>query len=137
MYQRIKAARNNEGGFTLIELLIVIVILGILAGVVIFASAGFKNKGAAEACKTNLSSVKTAVEAYHVDDANALYPGDWAGLTGGPTAYFDANGVTAPLALGVNTVTGKGWTFTMTFGAVVAPATGAVNPPTYGACLVP
>jgi prepilin-type N-terminal cleavage/methylation domain-containing protein len=140
MYQQIKASRQrqNEKGFTLIELLIVVVILGILAAVVIFASAGFKNKGAAESCKTTVSSVKTAVEAYHVDDPNALYPGVFTGATGIEPKYFDLNGITQSVAAGVTTVTGKGWSFTMTFGAVVAPATGSTSPPSaYTACLVP
>ncbi len=125
---RIQASKQKEGGFTLIELLIVIVILGILAGVVIFASAGFRNKGAAESCKTNLASVKTAVEAFHVDSATALFPAAWADITGGATSYFDANGVTHG-SVAANTVAGKGWSFVMTF-----DTTGiADNPPTYAA----
>lgn len=125
MYQRVKAARNKESGFTLIELLIVIVILGILAGVVIFASAGFKNKGSAEACKTNLSSVKTAVEAFHTDSATAKYPVAWGDLA----TYFDANGTTfVPAAAPVLPhVQGKGWSFGMAFDNT------GVNPPTYTA----
>jgi prepilin-type N-terminal cleavage/methylation domain-containing protein len=136
MHDRIRKARENEGGFTLIELLIVIVILGILAGVVIFASLGFKNKGATEACKTTVSSVKTAIEAYHVDDPNALFPLAYTGID--PT-YFDGNGVTATVAAGVTTVKGKGWNFPVTFGAAVVPAAvpaGSAAPPTYGACVI-
>ena len=108
MHERIKAARSNESGFTLIELLIVIVILGILAGVVIFASGGFQNKGALESCKTTVSSVKTATEAFHVDSATALYPKVWGDID---VNYFDSNGVTyaAPV------VQGKGWKFKYTF----------------------
>ena len=44
MYKRIRDARKNESGFTLIELLIVIVILGVLAGIVVFAVAGINDK---------------------------------------------------------------------------------------------
>ena len=113
MYQRIKASRENESGFTLIELLIVVVILGILAAVVIFASAGFKNKGAAESCKTTVASVKTAAEAFHVDSSAALYPSKWSDLA----TYFDANGITALPAANDGSIgkpvfiTGKGWDF--------------------------
>ena len=125
MHQRIRAARENEGGFTLIELLIVIVILGILAGVVIFASAGFRNKGAAEACKTTLSSVKTAAEAFHVDSATAAYPAAWTpDLT---PAYFEANGITNTGGL----IAGKGWNFNIAFVALGA------GPPTYAAGTLP
>ena len=42
MLQRIKQARETESGFTLIELLIVIVVLGILAGIVVFGVGTFR-----------------------------------------------------------------------------------------------
>ena len=42
--QRLRAARKNESGFTLIELLIVIVILGVLAGIVVFAVGAFNDR---------------------------------------------------------------------------------------------
>jgi prepilin-type N-terminal cleavage/methylation domain-containing protein len=141
MYQRIKASRENESGFTLIELLIVVVILGILAAVVIFASAGFKNKGAAESCKTTVASVKTAAEAFHVDSASALYPANWADATGpAATPYFDLNGISmVPVAAGNDGsagkpvyIRGKGWDFKWESGytpAVVLPPTPAVNNP--------
>jgi prepilin-type N-terminal cleavage/methylation domain-containing protein len=142
MYQRIKASRENESGFTLIELLIVVVILGILAAVVIFASAGFKNKGAAESCKTTVASVKTAAEAFHVDSANALFPAKWDDLTGGAgTSYFDMNGITmVPVAAGNDGssgkpvyIRGKGWDFKWeskyTPPVVGPPAVPAVNNP--------
>ncbi len=117
MYQRIQASKKKEGGFTLIELLIVVVILGILAAVVIFASAGFANKGALEACRTNVSSVKTAGEAFHVDSPTAAFPANWGDVQ--PT-YFDPNGVAETNVAGppvVSTLTGKGWKFKVTWNA--------------------
>ena len=132
MHDRIRESKQKEGGFTLIELLIVIVILGILAAVVIFASAGFKNKGAAESCKTTLSSVKTAAEAFHVDNDNALFPSGWSGTNPITPTYFEGNGVTANNTSGTTwNVTGKGWDFNMTFGATAAAATGSPTAPTY------
>jgi prepilin-type N-terminal cleavage/methylation domain-containing protein len=129
MFDRIQESKKKEGGFTLIELLIVIVILGILAGVVIFGSAAFKNKGAAEACKTNVSAIKTAVEAYHSESTTALYPTTWAQISGGATPFFDANGVTYDLTTTPPTVKGKGWDFGMTFDTLSTPA--GSNPPGY------
>ena len=52
-------------GFTLIELMIVIVILGILAGIVLFAVGGITDRGTTAACKTDLSTIQTGVEAYY------------------------------------------------------------------------
>src|SRR3954447_3740285 len=61
---RIREARRNESGFTLIELLIVIVILGVLAGIVVFAVSAFNNDGKASACKADAKNVEIASEAF-------------------------------------------------------------------------
>jgi general secretion pathway protein G len=135
MHDRIRAARNKESGFTLIELLIVIVILGILAGVVIFASGAFANKGKAESCATTRQAVKTAAEAFRVDSASAQYPVNWASIA--PT-YFDLNGITSSASGAVGdptTISGKGWSFTWVSGYVAGPPI-VNNPPTVGACVL-
>jgi general secretion pathway protein G len=62
--QRYRAIRSNESGFTLVELLIVIVILGILTGIVVFAVGGFSDRGQSAACKTDKKTVEVALEAY-------------------------------------------------------------------------
>jgi general secretion pathway protein G len=69
--------RNNiegEQGFTLIELLIVIVILGILAAVVVFAVGGITQRSTTNACKSDWKTVNTAQEAYKAD--NGSYAAD-------------------------------------------------------------
>jgi len=53
-----------QKGFTLIELLIVIAILGILAAVAIPALIGALNNGKIAAANQEISTVKTAAEAY-------------------------------------------------------------------------
>lgn len=65
MLEQIRAARENESGFTLIELLIVIVILGVLAGIVVFAVSAFNNDGVAAACESDAKNVEVASEAYY------------------------------------------------------------------------
>jgi general secretion pathway protein G len=64
MLERLRAARENESGFTLIELLIVIVILGVLAGVVVFAVSAFNSDGIAAACKSDIKTISVASESY-------------------------------------------------------------------------
>jgi prepilin-type N-terminal cleavage/methylation domain-containing protein len=77
--------KRTESGFTLIELLIVIVILGVLSGIVVFAVSGIQDRGNAAACKTDKKTVLVAVEAYYAK--NGAYPaaGDagWLQLTVG------------------------------------------------------
>ncbi|HJP78860.1 MAG TPA: prepilin-type N-terminal cleavage/methylation domain-containing protein [Pseudonocardiaceae bacterium] len=82
MYQRLREARANQSGFTLIELLIVIVILGVLAGIVVFAVQAFNGDGQAAACQTDKKSVEVAVEAYYAKN-NSTYPTAMDQLTNG------------------------------------------------------
>ncbi len=56
--------KKNDEGFTLIELLIVIVILGILATVVVFAVGGITDRGQVSACKADKATLEVGVEAY-------------------------------------------------------------------------
>ena len=61
MIERLQAKRNEEG-FTLIELLIVIIVLGILAAIVVFAVAGTKKDAVASTCKTDVKSIELSAE---------------------------------------------------------------------------
>ena len=54
----------RDQGFTLIELLIVIVILGVLAGITVLAVQNFTGTSIQAACKADYKSVEVAVEAY-------------------------------------------------------------------------
>jgi prepilin-type N-terminal cleavage/methylation domain-containing protein len=65
MLEQLRKARREESGFTLIELLIVIVILGVLAGIVVFAVGGITDKGNLSACKSDLKTYEVASEAYY------------------------------------------------------------------------
>lgn len=85
MLDRIREARKNQAGFTLIELLIVIVILGVLSGIVVFAVQGIQDRGYAAACKSDVKSVEVAVEAYYAK--NGTWPAQ-ADLTGGTSQFL-------------------------------------------------
>ena len=72
--------KAKEEGFTLIELLIVIIILGILAAIVVFAVGTTRGDAVNSTCKTDVKSIQLAVEAIKTKTGN--YP-TAAGSTGG------------------------------------------------------
>ena len=114
--ERLKARRaelQDEGGFTLIELLIVVVILGILAAIVVFAVQNLSSTSVQSACESNFKTVETAVEAYKAQMSQ--YPSGSAKATG---------------ATGTGS-TGASPTTDTDIGTVVTFTTGAI--PAYGA----
>ncbi len=62
MLEQLRKAREEESGFTLIELLIVIVILGVLAGIVVFAVGGITDRGNESACKSDAKNGSYAAD---------------------------------------------------------------------------
>ena len=79
-----------ESGFTLIELLIVIVVLGILAAVVIFALSGVTSSSAVSACNADAKSVEVAIAAYNTQ--NGAFPGNSTSLVPTYLHTFPSNG---------------------------------------------
>ena len=73
MMKRLWETKRHEEGFSLIELLVVIVILGILAGVVVFAVGGITDKGEKSACKADYKTIQTAEEAYRAQEGHTSY----------------------------------------------------------------
>jgi type II secretion system protein G len=69
---------GDEGGFTLIELLIVIVILGVLAAIVVFAVQNLTGQSATAACQAEYKTVETALESYKAQVGN--YPAAFTNL---------------------------------------------------------
>jgi prepilin-type N-terminal cleavage/methylation domain-containing protein len=108
--------KKQDEGFTLVELLIVIVILGILATVTVFAVRGITERSQENACNVELRALDTAVEAYYVDN-DQVFPTSLAQLqTGGyvkdvpDPAKWDATGGGANelVVAGIGTCLGAG-----------------------------
>jgi general secretion pathway protein G len=72
-------SKQRRKGFTLIELLLVLVILGVLAGIVVPRFGGQTKRARETAAQTQISSFKTALNAYEVD--MGAYPKGKEGLS--------------------------------------------------------
>ena len=115
---------KKEQGFTLIELLIAIVVVGILTAVAIVGIAGLTNKGNSSACAATIDAAKTA-SSVHYTNTGGTYPSTFADMTGStPPELTLASGVKD----NGTTLTGNGWTVTMTGGGTTANTfTGVAN----------
>ena len=70
--------RMDAAGFTLIELMVVIVIIGMLAAIVVPKFMGAADTAAIASAKAQISSFKTALQLYKLD--NGSYPKTGEGL---------------------------------------------------------
>jgi general secretion pathway protein G len=104
-FQHLAAKRRSDEGFTLIELLMVVVIMGILAGIVVFSIKGINDRGEASACKTEVSTIDTAEEAAYAQDST------YYDLTTLATKGF-LHGTTPKYVASVDTATGAVKTLT-------------------------
>ncbi len=80
---------RKESGFTIIELLIVIVVIGILAGLVLNVFTGIQEDGRDAERKTDLEALEGHLEAYQA--RNGMYPtsGDIDDVTADATFISD------------------------------------------------
>ncbi len=70
--------RYLQQGFTLVELLLVLVILGVLAGIVLPKFSGRTEQARVTAAQSQISTFGTALDAFEVD--NGYYPKGKSGL---------------------------------------------------------
>jgi len=98
-------ALNLSKGFTLIEMLIVIAVIGILAGIVLIAVSGTRNKASATRAIADMTKMRDAIEMASID--------------GCTTYVVNTSGVscTAPVAKTYSTLQSapSGATYTITF----------------------
>ena len=122
--RKLREARQRDEGFTLIELLIVILILGVLAGIAIFASGPFREKAAiaCEDANTEIAIIHdAAVDAGVTGELYAQGPGDCAGGSGAGTTPVS---FTAALVPGGTWTGTDGATTTATAGNLLVAVTG-------------
>ena len=70
--------RRRRRAFTLIEIMIVVVIIGIMAGLVTYATAGYLERGKKTRARSDVTTYSGAVDAYYL--ANSAYPDNQQGL---------------------------------------------------------
>jgi prepilin-type N-terminal cleavage/methylation domain-containing protein len=117
LLHRIRKLTRTDAGFTLIELLIVVLILGVLSGIVVFAVGAFNTDGQAAACKADAKNVEIASEAF-------------LAKTGGYASAIDDATHTATTLVGAKYLkeappTANGYTIVYASGTGKVTATGA------------
>jgi len=73
-----KNERRDERGFTLIELMVVIIILGVLAGLIVPRIMGRPDEARRAKARIQIESIETALKLYKLDNGN--YPTTEQGL---------------------------------------------------------
>jgi len=82
--ENVNKKQRKSKGFTLVELLIVIIIIGILAGMMMLSTGSATDKAEATKIVSNLRNIKSAALMYFADK------GEWPGSLDEVNEYLDA-----------------------------------------------
>src|SRR5436190_22435055 len=70
--------RSHSPGFSLIEIMIVVVIIGLMAGVVTYSTATYLEKAKRQRARSDIATLSGAVDHFYLD--NSRYPTNQEGL---------------------------------------------------------
>ena len=123
MAKRLRGAIDE--GFTLIELLIVIIILGILAAIVVFAVGNTKKDATNASCVTDVKAIMLAEEAYkvHLNQGYATDSGVLTNATNGNLKSWPGSGTAV-----VFTLSGTSTAYTLAVSGTDVAGSGAGTP---------
>jgi prepilin-type N-terminal cleavage/methylation domain-containing protein len=102
---------GRDDGFTLIELLIVVIILGVLAGIVVYAVGGTGDTASSNACKAEAKEFDSAYIAYRANHRTQTVPGSPVVLNMAATLYSDGQLSKSTLQFSDQGQAGPKWTF--------------------------
>jgi prepilin-type N-terminal cleavage/methylation domain-containing protein len=116
--------KKAQRGFTIVELLIVIVVIGILAGLVLNSFQGVQARARDTERRTDINSMATQLEVYYNDKGGYPSATDFADSTwrAGNFKGADANAFIDPKGVAIN-ATGSSYTYANT-----GSTTGCVSP---------
>jgi general secretion pathway protein G len=69
---------NRRKGFSLVEIMIVVVIIGLMAGLITYATSGYLARAKAQRAKADLRTLAGAVDSFYGN--NSRYPSNQEGL---------------------------------------------------------
>jgi general secretion pathway protein G len=82
---------RNDSGFTLIEIMLVVIIIGILAGMVVPSFVGRSREARIKAAQGDIATLGTQLNLFELDKGK--YPNSLSELVSGDRKYIDATGV--------------------------------------------
>lgn len=80
-------ARRRRAGFTLIEILLVVVIIGMLAGIAAVSVPKHMEKSRRAKAAADISAISMAVQSYYMEEGK--YPSSLEALTAGDDPYLE------------------------------------------------